>query len=585
MKRFETDIRITGSADQASLANAVNLSTRELAKLQNYAKSLNSLMAKSQLAANGIVPKASEISKSTNALGAFMDRLRGIQDIAVGVGIGSLIAKGFDVAISAAERLRDVIGESIQKAADFQRTQEQLGIEMGVGMDSPQAKELLSKLQYYSDTSPFKMAGVTESIRMLLSSGFKPDQAMNVLKEIGDVAAATTPSGMGATEHLQQLNEAVNKAIKGGALLERTLYMFEDAGVQICPFLEKKLGMDPGSIGDLHDEANQTALAKQIKKRNVSSNLILDFLAKVTGKGGKYEEGAYKMSHDFLGAQSTLTDKIGTFMRGVGEAFTGPLTQLMNRINDSFNWDRFKNVQRFFDEVAAKSSAAFKPFIDKLANANWDSIGKDAEKALDKLGKMFNESLPILDKIASQIPQDIDAIVRITTAIEGVAAAIERAFNWVLGITGIGSPSATDQKSADLEKARKFADKQAKASANLPHFASGGIVTDPTVGLIGDAGPEAVIPLSALSDNSYLMQDSIDTQEKLNQTINKLILRLSGQGGSGGFSLSSGYSGGGSNERYTEFGPGSREINPEVRRTIGTVTIISAHTDIWIIAL
>lgn len=30
----------------------------------------------------------------------------------------------------------------------------------------------------------------------------------------------------------------------------------------------------------------------------------------------------------------------------------------------------------------------------------------------------------------------------------------------------------------------------------LPHFASGGIVTQPTVGLIGEAGPEAIIPLN-----------------------------------------------------------------------------------------
>jgi hypothetical protein len=33
-------------------------------------------------------------------------------------------------------------------------------------------------------------------------------------------------------------------------------------------------------------------------------------------------------------------------------------------------------------------------------------------------------------------------------------------------------------------------------SSLIPHFASGGIVTSPTVALIGEAGPEAVVPLS-----------------------------------------------------------------------------------------
>jgi phage-related protein len=37
---------------------------------------------------------------------------------------------------------------------------------------------------------------------------------------------------------------------------------------------------------------------------------------------------------------------------------------------------------------------------------------------------------------------------------------------------------------------------------DIPHFATGGIITRPTVGLIGEAGPEAVIPLSRLQTGS-----------------------------------------------------------------------------------
>lgn len=38
----------------------------------------------------------------------------------------------------------------------------------------------------------------------------------------------------------------------------------------------------------------------------------------------------------------------------------------------------------------------------------------------------------------------------------------------------------------------------------IPHFATGGIVTSPTIGLIGEAGPEAIIPLSAFTGGSAL---------------------------------------------------------------------------------
>jgi hypothetical protein len=38
---------------------------------------------------------------------------------------------------------------------------------------------------------------------------------------------------------------------------------------------------------------------------------------------------------------------------------------------------------------------------------------------------------------------------------------------------------------------------------NMPRFATGGIVTGPTVGLVGEAGPEAIIPLSRLGSMGY----------------------------------------------------------------------------------
>jgi len=38
------------------------------------------------------------------------------------------------------------------------------------------------------------------------------------------------------------------------------------------------------------------------------------------------------------------------------------------------------------------------------------------------------------------------------------------------------------------------------ASGILPHFATGGIITKPTLGLLGESGPEAVLPLSSMAE-------------------------------------------------------------------------------------
>jgi phage-related minor tail protein len=46
----------------------------------------------------------------------------------------------------------------------------------------------------------------------------------------------------------------------------------------------------------------------------------------------------------------------------------------------------------------------------------------------------------------------------------------------------------------------------------MPRFATGGIVTGPTVGLVGEAGPEAIIPLDRMGKmgggNSYTINVS-----------------------------------------------------------------------------
>jgi hypothetical protein len=69
----------------------------------------------------------------------------------------------------------------------------------------------------------------------------------------------------------------------------------------------------------------------------------------------------------------------------------------------------------------------------------------------------------------------------------------------------------------------------------IPKFADGGIVTGPTLGLLGEAGPEAVIPLNRLGGGSfggstinvYLQGDFYTSSEVAEEFANK-IARLIG---------------------------------------------------------
>jgi hypothetical protein len=89
----------------------------------------------------------------------------------------------------------------------------------------------------------------------------------------------------------------------------------------------------------------------------------------------------------------------------------------------------------------------------------------------------------------------------------------------------------------------------------IPRHAAGGIFNGPSLGIIGEAGPEAVVPLDSFEDVAATLLELNDTmQEFLNKT----------SGGTGGFGLASGYSGGGSSQALTEYGhvPGDQPGGP-----------------------
>jgi hypothetical protein len=75
----------------------------------------------------------------------------------------------------------------------------------------------------------------------------------------------------------------------------------------------------------------------------------------------------------------------------------------------------------------------------------------------------------------------------------GLASASSMA--WAAGITlGLGVIAIT---AALVSMSSATSDAQNKATANIPKYAEGGIVTEPHIGMVGEAGPEAIIPLNS----------------------------------------------------------------------------------------
>jgi hypothetical protein len=128
---------------------------------------------------------------------------------------------------------------------------------------------------------------------------------------------------------------------------------------------------------------------------------------------------------------------------------------------------------------------------------NWDTVKAKASETWGAVAAAFSGAWQGMKNVAKTVANFVigyyNAILSgVERAINGIANAINRiprftAPSWVPGIGGksFGMPSIPNV-----------------SFPRIPALAEGGIVRDATLALIGEAGPEAVIPLDRLGDTA-----------------------------------------------------------------------------------
>src|SRR5260221_11135573 len=162
-----------------------------------------------------------------------------------------------------------------------------------------------------------------------------------------------------------------------------------------------------------------------------------------------------------------MMDKFENIMRGIGKIELGPFEDIVNKINSSFTPEAYTKIQDFFDKASEKSKAwmdahmgmfarVFGKFFEHLSKQDWRTGVASLEKAVEGFGKMIEKSQPILDFIAKDIPQEIEDLTNLISGIERVAAAIERAFNWVTRLSNVDVEKVQAQQttSEDVKRAQ-----------------------------------------------------------------------------------------------------------------------------------
>jgi len=198
-------------------------------------------------------------------------------------------------------------------------------------------------------------------------------------------------------------------------------------------------------------------------------NLFSNFINFFKGEGFQagFESAVLKVTEVF--------NRLKSFFESVVKVITGLLTG-----DVSLAVDGFKGI--------------FRDLLDFFKNS-WDFVKVLAGVIIDGLKKVKDFIVPKLKDFGKGLLETISTVLKTSAGVvfEGVKFVFNKVIDKLNGfISSLNSGLGFSFFGIDIDP---------PDIPNIPRLAKGGIVTQPTTALIGESGPEAVIPLSRAGDN------------------------------------------------------------------------------------
>jgi len=227
--------------------------------------------------------------------------------------------------------------------------------------------------------------------------------------------------------------------------------------------------------------------------------------------------GGFRYAYDNFEGFRNFIDNGMTFLRDLfkrfidffqSDGFVGAMQRGLDFVKTQFNnlKDVFSGVVNF---IKALFSGDVKGAVDSLKDIfkgllsffknNWNLLGTLKDVFLNALTKAKDFIWPRLKEFGEGFIQTITTVLKTSAGV--VLEGVKFVFNKVIDkindfINGLNSGLAFSFFGIDIDP---------PDIPNIPRLAKGGIVTEPTVAMIGEAGTEAVIPLpSGVGDGKGL---------------------------------------------------------------------------------
>ena len=196
-----------------------------------------------------------------------------------------------------------------------------------------------------------------------------------------------------------------------------------------------------------------------------------------------------KQAFNFSDAQDAGKEAGGGFLDGLRSQVAG-IVDYSKKIQDLLDKNLSKDALQKVLESGATAGAAIadqlinggQAAIDET-NALVDSANSAAEKVgLNAAGKWYQGGIDVAQKMVDGIQSALDKMTpKLMEKMDAIAAKMKRTVDVSIRVTETVSRIVSTI-----------------SAGGIPKMAEGGIVSRPTLALIGEAGPEAVVPLSKM---------------------------------------------------------------------------------------
>src|SRR5258708_2232777 len=570
MKQYTSEVLISGAVD-SSLERSIGISVQELDKLKRAFGEISNIAASANAKSNGLVEpegfkQAAAHAKQIESSFTSMD---GIMAGMFGATALGAMQTFFASAVDGAGKLANLMKESSNAAATLEGQKTLFGISMQ--MDPEAVNKEVERVRAQGLNNPYTTPAELIAEKRLGEPSPATDPALKLAyaqKQFGkasDIAAYAHGAIEGGNgnydDELKIVASTISEAEMQGYITKASIAPLEKAGINVRAIMLDQSGMLKNSSGEKisRDEFAKMPqqdqdviygqLAKAIKGRKEFAYVFDRAIDEATGPGGIAYGAAARMSNTTEGRENTFKDNFITLQTLIGDVENKILSPLLNEVNTGFV-SHLPEIEKFFNELGKGVDKSVMPVIEQMM--------KDSGDLANTIGKSFDQGMMNSVIYDLQIMTlAMDAVVKFLNTIGNVWNAMP---GWMKNLGPGGVLLNSDPTGANAKIQSDAASgihsggssiwtgySHSQIHSVIPGHADGGIFNTPHVGMVGEAGTEAVLPLSTF-------QQVADTMRELADTERDLIDAMRNNGGFGGGPGGNGSDGMLGGVKLTEYG-------------------------------